>query len=89
MAEPAGGVPTAIPTSTASSTGAGRVTWLPDYGVYLALGVLLTFNLVFTPNFATIANLRLQLVQVAPVAIVALGMALVIGTEGIDLSVGS
>ena len=66
-----------------------RVTWLPDYGVYLALGVLLAFNLVFTPNFATVANLRLQLVQVAPVAIVALGMALVIGTEGIDLSVGS
>ena len=40
-------------------------------------------------NFATVANLRLQLVQVVPVAIVALGMALVIATEGIDLSVGS
>ena len=38
---------------------------------------------------ATVGNLRLQLVQVVPVAIVALGMALVIGTEGIDLSVGS
>jgi ribose transport system permease protein len=34
-------------------------------------------------------NLRTQLVQVAPVVIVALGMALVIGTEGVDLSVGS
>ena len=35
-------------------------------------------------------NLRLQLVQVgAQSLIVALGMALVIGTEGIDLSVGS
>ncbi|MEW9531963.1 ABC transporter permease [Microbispora sp. NPDC049125] len=62
---------------------------LPDHGVYLALGALLLFNLLFTANFATVANLRLQLVQVAPVAIVALGMALVIGTEGIDLSVGS
>ena len=51
--------------------------------------MLLVFNLVFTANFATVGNLRLQLVQVAPVAIVALGMALVIGTEGIDLSVGS
>ncbi len=35
------------------------------------------------------ANLNTQLVQVAPILIVALGMALVIGTEGVDLSVGS
>lgn len=58
-------------------------------GVYLAIALLLLFNLAFTPNFATVANLRLQLVQVAPVAIVAVGMALVIASEGIDLSVGS
>jgi ribose transport system permease protein len=36
-----------------------------------------------------VANLRLQLVQVVPIAIVALGMALVVATKGIDLSVGS
>lgn len=35
------------------------------------------------------ANFRTQLVQVAPIVIVSLGMALVIGTQGIDLSVGS
>jgi galactofuranose transport system permease protein len=58
-------------------------------GVYLAIVVLMAFNLAFTPHFATVANLRLQLVQVAPVAIVAIGMTLVIATEGIDLSVGS
>ncbi|MDI6100784.1 ABC transporter permease [Actinoplanes sp. NEAU-A12] len=58
-------------------------------GVYLAIAVLLAFNLAFTPHFATAANLRLQLVQVAPVAIVAIGMALVVASEGIDLSVGS
>jgi galactofuranose transport system permease protein len=62
---------------------------LRDYGVYLALAVILVFNLIFTDNFATVGNLRLQLVQVVPVAMVALGMALVIGTGGIDLSVGS
>jgi ribose transport system permease protein len=44
---------------------------------------------VFTPRFAEIDNIRLQFVQVVPVAIIALGMALVIGTRGIDLSVGS
>jgi galactofuranose transport system permease protein len=60
-----------------------------DHGVYAATGVLLVFNLAFTPNFATVGNLRLQLVQVVPIAIVALGMALVVATEGIDLSVGS
>jgi len=60
-----------------------------DYGVYVALLVLILFNVIFTPYFLTSANLRVQLVQVAPVVIVALGMAMVIGTEGIDLSVGS
>jgi ribose transport system permease protein len=62
---------------------------LRDNGVYLALLLLLVFNVAITPNFATVANLRLQLVQVVPIAIVALGMALVVATEGIDLSVGS
>jgi galactofuranose transport system permease protein len=65
------------------------LAWVGDRGVYVALALLVAFNLVFTANFATVGNLRLQLIQVVPVAIVALGMALVIGTEGIDLSVGS
>jgi ribose transport system permease protein len=63
--------------------------WLRDNGVYVAIAVLVVYNLAFTENFATVANLNTQLVQVAPVLIVALGMALVIGTEGVDLSVGS
>jgi ribose transport system permease protein len=62
---------------------------LQDYGVYGAVVVLVVFNLTFTANFLSAANLRTQLVQAAPVGIVALGMALVIGTEGVDLSVGS
>ncbi|EXG80610.1 ABC transporter permease [Cryptosporangium arvum] len=73
----------------APSPGNGLLRRVRDHGVYLAIGVLLVFNLVFTPNFATVGNLRLQLVQVVPIAIVALGMALVVATEGIDLSVGS
>ena len=63
--------------------------WLPKYGVYLAIVLLVLYNVFFTPYFLTWSNLRIQLIQVAPVVIVALGMALVIGTEGIDLSVGS
>ncbi len=67
----------------------GTRAWLRDNGVYAAIVVLLGYNLAFTENFASVGNLNTQLVQVAPVLIVALGMALVIGTEGVDLSVGS
>ena len=64
-------------------------SWLPAYGVYAAIVLLVLYNVAFTPNFLAWSNLRIQLIQVAPIVIVALGMALVIGTEGIDLSVGS
>ena len=63
--------------------------WFSEHGVYIALLALLLFNLVFTKRFLEIDNIRLQFVQVVPVAIIALGMAVVIGTKGIDLSVGS
>ncbi|MBZ4016344.1 ABC transporter permease [Streptomyces purpurogeneiscleroticus] len=62
---------------------------LQDYGVYLGVAVLLLVNIAFTPHFLSAENFRTQAVQVAPVLIVALGMALAIGTEGVDLSVGS
>jgi ribose transport system permease protein len=64
-------------------------TWLRDNGVYAALVLLLLFNLVFTSNFMSVGNFRTQLIQASPVIVVALGMALVIGTEGVDLSVGA
>ncbi|MCW2947261.1 MAG: ATPase [Actinoallomurus sp.] len=68
----------------------GRVlAWLQDYGVYAAIAALVLVNVAITPHFLTLENLRTQLVQVAPIVIVSLGMALVIGTEGVDLSVGS
>ncbi len=63
--------------------------WTRRNGVYVALVVLVVLNVAITDNFLTETVLRLQLIQVAPVVIVALGMALVIGTEGIDLSVGA
>ncbi|NUR89293.1 MAG: ABC transporter permease [Nonomuraea sp.] len=63
--------------------------WARDYGVYAAVLALLLFNVLFTPYFLDAANFRTQLVQVTPIVIVSLGMALVIGTQGIDLSVGS
>lgn len=63
--------------------------WAQEYGVYVAVAVLFLGNVLFTENFLSGANVRTQLIQAAPVVIVALGMALVIGTEGVDLSVGS
>ncbi|GGC40196.1 sugar ABC transporter permease [Brevibacterium sediminis] len=63
--------------------------WIANYGVYVALALMVVINAIITPHFLTVANLRLQLIQTAPVLIVALGMAMVIGTKGIDLSVGS
>lgn len=65
------------------------VDWVRSNGVYLALVALVILNVVITPHFVTGSNLRLQLIQTAPTLIVALGMAMVIGTGGIDLSVGS
>ncbi|MFI6080117.1 ABC transporter permease [Streptomyces sp. NPDC051217] len=62
---------------------------LQDYGVYAGVAVLLLVNIALTPHFLSTENFRTQAVQVAPVLIVALGMALAIGSEGVDLSVGS
>ncbi|MER7395775.1 ABC transporter permease [Streptomyces sp. NPDC000151] len=62
---------------------------LQNYGVYAGVAALLLVNILFTPHFLSAENFRTQAVQVAPVLIVALGMALAIGTEGVDLSVGS
>jgi ribose/xylose/arabinose/galactoside ABC-type transport system permease subunit len=64
-------------------------TWLRRNGVYLGLVALVLVNLVITPHFASTGSVRLQLVQASPVIVVSLGMAMVIGTGGIDLSVGA
>ncbi len=63
--------------------------WLSRYGTALALVLLILFNLAFTPNFATWQTLNINLTQVSTIVIVAIGMTLVIGSGGIDLSVGS
>ena len=78
------------PAAENKSLDANRVlSWLRDQGVYVAFVVLLVFNLIVTPYFATTGTLFNVLVQTSPVLLVSLGMALAIGTEGIDLSVGA
>lgn len=58
-------------------------------GALTALAVLILFNLAFTPNFATMQTLSVNLSQVCVIVIVGVGMTVVIATGGIDLSVGS
>jgi ribose/xylose/arabinose/galactoside ABC-type transport system permease subunit len=64
-------------------------TWIREHGVYLALLVLVLYNVVATANFVTVDTLQLLFSQLPPVIIVSLGMAVVIGTGGVDLSVGT
>ena len=54
----------------------------------MGIVLLVVVNVILSPTFLSERSLRLQVVQVVPVAIVSLGMALVIGTRGIDISVG-
>lgn len=58
-------------------------------GLLAALGALVAINIAITPNFLNLQTLAVNVSQVATIAIVALGMALVIASGGIDLSVGS
>src|SRR4028119_63108 len=64
-------------------------SWVRGRGVYLAFVVLVIFNLLITPNFASVVTVTTLLITVSPIVLVSLGVALAIGTEGIDLSVGS
>jgi len=59
------------------------------FGPLVAFALLLLFNMIFTTNFLSLQTLNVNLTQVAPIVIVAVGMTLVIATAGIDLSVGS
>jgi ribose/xylose/arabinose/galactoside ABC-type transport system permease subunit len=64
--------------------------WAQRYGALAVLVALFVYNAIETPYFLTRQSLLFVLLrQAAPIAIVAVGMAIVIGTAGIDLSVGS
>ena len=68
-----------------------RVRWRtnPANAAVGTLLLLITLNVLFTPHFATTSNVWNVLLQVATVVLVAVGMTFVIGSGGIDLSVGS
>ncbi|MDQ1463277.1 MAG: galactofuranose transport system permease protein [Actinomycetota bacterium] len=63
--------------------------WIRDKGVYLALILLVLYNVAFTNNFNHFDSLQTLMKQVPAILIVSLGMLMVIGTGGIDLSFGA
>ena len=65
------------------------LAWLRDYGVYAAIVLLVAIATVLNPGFLSAGNLRVQAFQLVPTLLVSLGMAMVIATEGVDLSVGA
>ncbi|MGV8972402.1 MAG: ABC transporter permease [Rhodoglobus sp.] len=81
--------PAAVVGPTSGLDRAAVVRWARDNGVYVALVLLIAYNLIFTPRFITPENLNVQLVLCTRIIVVSLGMAMVIGTAGIDLSVGA
>jgi len=68
---------------------AGWAQWAKERGVYLALAALVLYNVLFTAHFNNWDTVTLLFAQLPPILLVSLGMALVIGTGGIDLSVGA
>lgn len=80
---------TVSPASSAQRRLFDPLDFLSRYGTLIALALLIIFNLIFTRNFATLQTLNVNLTQVCTIVIVAVGMTMVIGTGGIDLSVGS
>jgi galactofuranose transport system ATP-binding protein len=80
-------------TSGLTEAKTGRPTrWsriLRRNGILIALLTLIGLNLAFTPHFVSWQTFNVNLTQVCNIVIVGVGMTLVIGTGGIDLSVGS
>ncbi len=65
------------------------VSTLITYNIYIMLAALIVASAMLSEHFLTLQNIYNLLRQLAPLALVAIGMLLVILTGGIDLSVGS
>ncbi|MBC7735753.1 MAG: ABC transporter permease, partial [Candidatus Saccharibacteria bacterium] len=78
----------AVP-SRAMTQGRDLKAGLAQYGIYLALLILVVFFTISTDVFLTSANLLNVLRQVSIIGICAVGLTFVLLTGGIDLSVGS
>ena len=74
----------------AAAPASGRIgALLQRHGIFVGLAALVILNTLITPNFWAWPTLRLQLQQVTPLVFASLGMAFVVATKGIDISVGA
>ncbi len=88
--------PTTAPVDSVTTPVARRFV-LPEglrnfgqtYGGLTVLLLIILYDILFRPHFLQVQSLYNDLQEVAPIAIIATGMTLVIATGGIDLSVGS
>lgn len=80
---------TGVPAEAARWGNLDRSNLGARYGVFAVLVLIIIANALVTPNFATVRNLEITLIQVVFVVLVGTGMTLVIATGGIDLSVGA
>src|SRR5260370_27225038 len=88
--------PTTAPVDSVTTPVARRFV-LPEglrnfgqtYGGLTTLLLIILYDILFRPHFLQVQSLYYDLQEVAPIAIIATGMTLVIATGGIDLSVGS
>jgi len=62
---------------------------LVDYGATIAFIFLISFNILFTPNFFQISTFLLIIKQTTSLIFVAVGMTILISMGGTDISVGS
>ena len=76
-------------TAPQAPRGVGIKAKVAQYGIYLALLILVIFFTVSSDVFLTSANLLNVLRQVSIIGICAVGLTFVLLTGGIDLSVGS
>lgn len=79
----------ALREATTGGVRPGIGTLLIRYNIYVMFVALLVVSSLLSEHFLTVQNLFNLLRQLAPLALVSIGMLLVILTGGIDLSVGS
>ena len=59
-----------------------------DFGVYIALGILLLVAAVLTPNLYKVDTIAIVMRQASQLGIVAIGQTMILLVAGLDLSVG-
>jgi ribose/xylose/arabinose/galactoside ABC-type transport system permease subunit len=77
--------PTLMPTHRTSRVG----DIFHDYGIHIALVVLIVISALLSPQFLASRNISNMLLQAAPLGIVVIGQVFVILVRGLDLSVAS